>query len=341
MNHPPAILLTLIEVHELCCRTLQACGCDAANAHAVADTITAAERDGCHSHGLFRLPGYITSLNSGKVNGKANPELEPLAPSVLRIDGDNGYAPLALQRGQQPLADCAKAQGIAALSIIHTHHFSALWIEVTALAEQGLCAFAFTSYMPCVAPAGGSKPFYGTNPMAFGWPRRNAPPMVFDQASAAMSRGEIMLAQLAGKSVSEGVGLDRDGHPTTDPGAILDGAQLAFGSHKGAALALMIELLVGPLLGKRSSCEAAEADNGDGGPARGGELLLAINPDLFGDPDHWAEQGEALFARLLEQPGTRLPADRRYRNREQTRLRGIEISVTLHAEIHALAGINL
>jgi len=310
------------------------------NATAVADAITAAERDYCHAHGLFRLPGYIASLQSGKVNGKADPVLEILAPAVLRIDGDHGYAPLALQRGHIPLADCARKQGIAALSIVHTHHFAALWMEVSALAEQGLCAFAFTAYMPCVAPAGGSKPFYGTNPMAFGWPRKNGRPMVFDQASAAMARGEIMLAQLAGKQVAEGVGLDREGNSTTDPGAILEGAQLAFGGHKGAALALMIELLVGPLIGERSSIEAAAADNGDGGPARGGELLLAIDPRRFGDPDHWAEHAEALFASLLEQPGTRLPSDRRYHGREQTRQHGIEISSTLFTEIHTLAGIS-
>jgi len=341
MEQEPDIHLSLEQVHQLSYRSLLACGSDQANARAVADTITAAERDSCHSHGLFRLPGYITSLTSGKVNGHADPRLEQLAPAVLRIHGDNGYAPLALQRGRDPLVSCARAQGIAALSITHTHHFSALWVEVSALVEQGLCAFAFTAYMPCVAPAGGSKPFYGTNPMAFGWPRKGAPPMIFDQASAAMARGEIMLAQQAGLPVAEGVGLDRDGHPTTDPGAILEGAQLAFGGHKGAALALMIELLVGPLLGERSSFEAAAADNGDGGPSRGGELLLAIDPARFGDPDHWADHAERVFARLLEQPGTRLPADRRYQGRKHTRLHGIEISSTLFAEIHALAGVTL
>jgi len=218
------------------------------------------------------------------------------------MNGDNGYAPLALQRSREPLLDCAKSQGIAALSIIHTHHFAVLWMEVSALAELGLCAFAFTAYMPCVAPAGGSKPFYGTNPMAFG--------------------------------------LDPAGQPSTDPSAILKGAQLAFGGHKGAALALMIELLVGPLIGERSSFEAAEADNGDGGPPRGGELLLAIDPSRFGDPERWEAHAEALFARLLEQPGTRLPADRRYRSREQPRLHGIEISGTLFNGIHKLAGID-
>jgi delta1-piperideine-2-carboxylate reductase len=331
--------LTLEEVHALALDCLSKNGCDEANAAAVADTILAAERDLCHAHGLFRLPGYIASLRSGKVNGRADPSIEGLAPAVLRCDGDNGYAPLALQRCRDPLAALAADQGIAALALVRTHHFAALWIEVEALAELGLAAFAFTAYMPAVAPAGGRKPFFGTNPMAFGWPRPGGRPMVFDQASAAMARGEVMIAAREGHQLPPGVGIDAAGNPTNDPQEVLEGAMLPFGGHKGASLALMIELLVGPLIGERCSFEAAEADPKDGGPPRGGELLLAIDPGRFGDAEGWCDHTERLFERLLSQDGTRLPGGRRHASRPHTQENGIAIPQALHEKILSLSDI--
>ena len=117
---------------------LSANGCNSENAAAVGRTIAAAERDGCASHGLFRLPGYIASLRSGKVNGKANPIVERISPSVIKVEGDHGYAPLALERGRQALIDAAREQGIAAMALVNVHHFAALWAEVEPIAEAGL-----------------------------------------------------------------------------------------------------------------------------------------------------------------------------------------------------------
>ena len=327
------VKLSLDQAHDLAMRCLRQAGCDERNARAVADTVIAAERDGAQSHGLFRLPGYLASLKSGKVNGQADPKADRISPGVVRVDGDMGYAPLALEVGREPLAEAARENGVAALAIVRTHHFAALWIETSALAEMGLAAFAFTAYMPAVAPAGGSKPFFGTNPMSFAWPRRDHPPMVFDQASAAMARGEIQIAARDGHDVPVGAGVDANGNPTTDPNAILGGgAQLAFGGYKGAALALMIELLVGPLIGEATSVEAGRRDSKDGGPPTSGELMLAIDPARFGAVG-FEDHAEALFAELLSQDGVRLPGDRRHGNRQSTPQTGIAIPQALFDKI--------
>jgi delta1-piperideine-2-carboxylate reductase len=163
--------------------------------------------------------------------------------------------------------------------------------------------------------------------------------MVFDQASAAMARGEVMIAAREGHQLPPGVGIDAAGNPTNDPQEVLEGAMLPFGGHKGASLALMIELLVGPLIGERCSFEAAEADPKDGGPPRGGELLLAIDPARFGDAEGWRDHTERLFERLLSQEGTRLPGGRRHANRSHTRENGIAIPKALHEKILSLSDI--
>jgi delta1-piperideine-2-carboxylate reductase len=325
---------SLSDIEDMAMACLTANGCDQPNARALAQTMTAAERDGSAGHGLFRMPGYIAALRSGKVDGKANPTVERVAPGALRVDAHGGFAPLALEAGREPLIEAAREQGVAMLGIVRCHHFAALWVEVEPLAAAGLCAMACTAYMPAMAPAGGGTPLYGTNPFAFGWPRKDdAPPMVFDMASAAMARGEIMVAARDGHTLPEGIGLDKDGQPTTDPQAIIDGGViLPFGGYKGSNIAMMVELLAAGLIGERFSYEAAEHDNKDGGPPRGGEFILAIDPSRLGG-DNWREHGEDFFARFLAIDGTRLPASRRYDNRAKAERDGVDIPDSLRDKI--------
>jgi delta1-piperideine-2-carboxylate reductase len=135
--------------------------------------------------------------------------------------------------------------------------------------------------------------------------------MTFDQASSVMARGDLSIAARDGHVIPPGVGVDADGAATTDPAAVLGGAMLPFGGYKGASIALLVELLAGPLLGEQLSVEAAEQDLADGGPARGGEFVLAIDPDRTSGGTDWRDHAERLFGELVGQAGVRLPGDRR------------------------------
>jgi delta1-piperideine-2-carboxylate reductase len=334
------IKLSLEEAHALAREALLARGFSEAQARAVADTVTAAERDECRSHGLFRIPFYVRALENRSVDPRAVPVVSDLAPGVVHVDAGYGFAPLALQEGFAPVAEKARGQGIAALCINDAYHIAALWPEVERLAEAGLVAFAFTASIAYVAPAGGTRPLYGTNPMAFAWPREGRPPLVFDQASSVAARGEIMLHLQAGEPIPEGWAIGPDGRPTTDPAVALEGAQLPFGGHKGAAIALMVELLAGALVGDVFSYEAKARDAGTGAPC-GGELILAIDPArCVRDGDRGAQmaRAEGLFARILEQEGTRLPSERRYAVRERTVREGITVPAALHRTIRGFIG---
>ncbi len=334
-----SVPMSLEEVHAITTRILFAHGVSEDQTRAIANTVTAAERDECKSHGLFRVPGYVASVKSGKVSPRAVPEMHALAPGVIRVDAKHGFSPFALEVGRAPLLERARSQGIAALSVVNSHHFAALWPEVETLGEAGLVALACVNTFSYVAPAGGSKPLFGTNPIAFAWPRAKRPPLVFDQATSVSARGEIMLHQRDGKPIPEGWAIGPDGRPTTDPTAALAGAQLPFGGYKGAALALMVELLASALIGDVFSFEATERDNGDGGPPVGGELIVAIDPSRCvdeGQRDEQLARAEALFERILAQEGTRLPSDRRYRARERTPKEGISIPASLYATLQEL-----
>src|SRR5215468_5834124 len=134
MTTPATVALTLEEIGELARRAFSQNGCDEPNTQALVRTVVTAERDGSLSHGLFRIPGYIASLRSGKVNGKAHPKVTNKTPAVVGVHGDNGYAPLAIERGVPALAEAAKKGGVAVMSMTHTHHFAALWPEAEAIA---------------------------------------------------------------------------------------------------------------------------------------------------------------------------------------------------------------
>jgi delta1-piperideine-2-carboxylate reductase len=315
--------MSLEQIEDLAATCLLANDCDDANAAAVARTITAAERDGAVSHGLFRLPGHIASLRSGKVNGSARPDATELAPAAIRLDGNRGFAPLALERGVPLVADAAMRCGIAVLLIRNSFHFAALWPEVEALAARDLVGLACTAHTPMVAPFGARTAFFSTNPIAFAYPRPGQDPYVFDMATAAKARGDIGVAARDGHELPPGVGLDADGNPTTDARAIHDGGViLPFGGYKGSAIATMIELLAAGVVGDNFSYEAARIDNGDGGPAVGGQFIVALSPALLAGTD-WAEHSNAFLTELESLDGVRLPGHRRFANRADTGPRAV------------------
>jgi delta1-piperideine-2-carboxylate reductase len=309
------VSLSLNEILELAKKTLLANGCDEENASILADTIMRAERDGSVSHGLFRLPAYVAGLKSKKINGKARPELENVAPSIIKVLGNNAVAPMVLSLGLPAVIDLAKKNGVAVLAIKNSHHMAALWPETEAIAEAGLVGIACTSYKPAVAPAGATKPLYGTNPISFAWPRPGKTPVVYDMATASMAMGEVQIAKREGHKVPLGTGLTKDGKETTDPGEIADGGViLPFGGYKGSSIAMMVELLAGALIGENFSFETAAKDNNDGGPPSGGEFIIAISPEKISGQG-WDKHADEFLSKMSAMEGVRLPGERRHKNR--------------------------
>ena len=314
--------ISLAEINNLAKKVFSKYGCDSDNANALAKTVTTAERDGSLSHGLFRVPGYIASLKSGKVNGKAKPSIEQKLASVITVDGKMGYAPFSLEKGLPVLAEAASKSGIAVMRLINSFHFAALWPETEFLAENNLTGIACTVYKPTVAPAGAKKPFFGTNPMSFAWPRPGKNPIVFDMATSTLALGDVQIAARDGHSVPHGSGLGPDGNPSDDPNEILKGVLLPFGGYKGSAISLMIELFSAGLTSDNFSYEAAEKDNNDGGPPKGGELVIAISPELVAGGG-WVSHSEKFLEKLEGLDGLRMPGERRHKNRLNTGPRNI------------------
>ena len=331
MNTTP---LELENIYDLAYKALSNNGCDHFNADSVATTVSHAERDGSVSHGLFRIPGYVASLKSKKVNGESRPTNTFLTQNAIRVEGDYGFAPVGIKVGLPELIKTTNKHGVGVLTITNTHHFAALWHETEALAENNLIGIACTAYKPSVAPAGAKKPLFGTNPISFAWPRKNNTPVVYDMATSTMAMGEVQVAARDGHKVPYGTGLNKDGEKTDDPAQIANGGVLlTFGDYKGSAIAMMIELLAAGLVGDLFSFEAKEEDNNDGGPARGGEFIMALSPELIAG-QNWNEHADSFFEQMTSLDGVRLPGQRRHNNRNNTGPR--EINTSLVEKINSL-----
>jgi len=314
-------------------------GMPSAQALIVAEAMVAAQRDESFSHGLYRLLGVIHSMRSRPAWGRREPETRRIAPGIVLADAADSFSPYAFHVAMPMLIEATRSQGIAALAIRNCLHLSALWPEVEPLARAGLAALAMTPNHAWMAPAGGKRPVFGTNPIAFAWPRPGGNPFVFDFATSEIARGEIELYRRAGTSAPEGWGIDSAGEPTSDPAAILSGAMLPFGGHKGSALAAMVELLAGSLVGDLTSRDAIVEDGGEGLAPRHGEIVIAFDPARFsaGADLDGQSAAEAMFADIASQ-GARLPGDRRYAARARAEQQGIWVSSALLADISALTG---
>lgn len=315
------------EVLALVTTRLEAAGIRRDHAVAMSEVIVAAEGDECHSHGFYRIEGCIAAIQSGKVRPHANPKVTGQDGAVVRVDADLGFAPLALQLGREALIETTRKHGIGLLAIRNCYHFSALWADIEPVVDAGLVALAFTLGHHCVALSDGLRPAIGTNPMAFGTPLGpGGGSFIFDQSVSRVARGEVELHRLSDRALPDGWAIDSQGQPTNDPQAALSGSLQAFGGHKGVTLGLMIELLAGPLLGDMSSAEALEIDTRDGGPLRGGYLMIAMDPEgMVPGGGNLSAAGRFIAGLTRDNPQSRLPAARRRRARTRSRSEGIPV----------------
>ncbi|MGL3608010.1 Ldh family oxidoreductase [Rhizobium sp. G187] len=338
MSEPATIHIAFADLVALLERIFVKHGVSTSNARILAENCAGCERDGSLSHGIFRMAGYVSSLDSGWVDGMAVPVVEDVGPAFVRVDAKGGFTQPAFSAGLPLLLDKVRENGVAVLAIRRSHHFSALWPDVEPFAEKGLVALSVVNSMACVVPYGGNKAVFGTNPIAFASPRAGKPPFVFDQASSAIAHGDVQIAARAGHELKPGMGVDRDGQPTTDPKAILDGgALLPFGGHKGNSIALMVEILSAALTGGYFSGEFDWSGHKGAQTPFTGQFFVVIDPERGGNDSFAARVGQ-ICDLVLEAGQDRLPGDRRHLTRAKAEQNGIPLSAESHERLKALAG---
>lgn len=306
----------------------------AENALCVARSLVAADLDGLHSHGAARLYAYAKQAQNGKVDGYARPILSRPASSVFTVDAAGGFAYPAIEVGLSAAAENLEQTGIAVLSIGQSHHSGAIGQFIEPLARRGYVVMAFSNSTSAIAPAGGIRPLFGTNPVAFACPRESADPLLIDLSLSKVARGKIKLASDAGREIPLGWATNKQGEPTTNATEALAGALLPIGDSKGAALAIMLELLCAGLSGSNFGYQAGSFFTEEGPQPRIGQFFLLINPATF-NPS-FVSQAELLFTEILLQPGTRLPGSERFKRRRKALADGIDLDPRIIEQLQHL-----
>jgi (2R)-3-sulfolactate dehydrogenase (NADP+) len=332
------IQIGIEEALALCESAAKAAGANAEVANSLARSAVAAEADGQASVGLAHFVDYLEALEAGRIDGNAVPEITRPAGAIILSDARGGAAHPGFDRAFDDLVDTARKFGVAIFSQKNAYTCGALGYFAVRLAERGLVSIAATNGPALVAGAGGTKPVYCTNPLAFAAPAAGGPPLLIDQSSSATAFVNIRKAALAGQSIPEGWALDAAGHPTTDASAAVKGTLLAFGGSRGANIALMVEVLSAGLSGANWSLDAPPFMSGSQSPGTG-LFVLAIEPKLL-DPDFDIRMA-AQLRRLTDDYGVHVPGLAKAAARRISREAGLSIPRTVHEAIMRRAAAAL
>jgi (2R)-3-sulfolactate dehydrogenase (NADP+) len=319
---------------------LEKAGAGPAMAHATARALVAAEAQGLASHGLSRVPQYCSHLKLGRADGAAIPKVIKSKGGAVLVDAADGLAFPACELAVLEAIVRAKENGVAFAGVTNSHHFGVAAWHLGPVAEAGLVGFAFGNSPAAMPMAGGKRALFGTNPIAAVFPRRDAAPITIDLSLSEVARGKIMVAAQKGEAIPAGWALDKQGLPTTDAKAALEGMMLPMGGPKGAMLALMVELMVVALTGAHFGFEADSFFVAAGNRPKIGQAFMVVDPDALGGNEVYFERVDTLVSAMLADPGVRIPGARREALATRAADAGVEIPDTLVGQLRTLASAS-
>ncbi len=297
--------VSLNEVEDLTRNLLIDHGADEWIAIEVARAVKKAEAIGNKICGLFYVESYCTQLKSGRVNGTVEPVVSRLKPGVVQVDAKLGFAQPAFKRGLDEAVAAAKENGMAQLSICHSHTCTSLGFFTEQIARKGFIAIGLTNASPIVAPPGGKKRLIGTNPIAFSVPDgEGGIAMQFDQSTTAVALGKIKMAKAAGESIPQGWAIDANGNPTTNPEEALKGSLVSSGGYKGWGFGLMAEILAAGMTSGTLSKDVKPLLVPDGPPHDLGQFYILIDP---ASSSEFFNKMQTIADAIEAEEGARLP----------------------------------
>ena len=272
-----------------------------------AEVMVLADLLGVPSHGVRMLPALLQGLRDGRVRCRPQLRLIRQVGAVCTLDGDNGPGRFVSTRAMDEAIQRARQYGAGVCMAIHTSHWGRAHAYAARAAEQGFVGVCATNGMPCMAAWGAPGRVIGNNPLAIGVPRADADsPVVLDMAMSQAAVGKVGTWLREGREIPAGWGFDSAGNPSQDPEKILQGAVVPFGGHKGAGLALMLELLTAALSGSAFGNEI-EAGDRSGLDPESSKLFIALDPEALGGLARLTSRVEDFLTYLGEAAGKTSP----------------------------------
>jgi uncharacterized oxidoreductase len=277
----------------------EGCGMPSEDSRIVADHLVSANLAGHDSHGVIQVTSYIDRVRNGHLEPRTSIQVVTESPSTGVIDGNWGFGYIVSSRAVEMAVEKAGNSNVAALTILRQGHIGRLANYTTALAQEGMIGLMTSDSgraKKSVVPFGGRVPCLGTNPISIAIPSNQKGPVFIDMATSAVAHGKIALAKNRGERVPEGLIIDSEGNPSTDPGNFaailpLGGAQ----GYKGYGLSFMIEIFAGILTGIGYGVDPSGRHND-------GCLLLAIKVDAFRPLEEFKREVDAVIRQMKQTP---------------------------------------
>lgn len=302
----------------------------------VADVTVDGDLKGFSSHGIGRFPQYVTGIQEGNIKVDADIEIENDNPSSALINGNHIFGHYVAYSAMKLAIEKAKETGVAVVGVHDSNHFGVTGYYSDMAAMEDLIGVVIANTEPAMAPSGGKTPILGTNPVAISIPS-NKNYITLDMATSSTARGKLLECSRKGEPIPEGLALDCEGNPTTDPDEALKGSILPFGTHKGYGLAFMIEILAGPLVKAAYGSKVTGTANCKETCTKG-DLMLAIDPSKLVDIDAFKENVDDLINEL-KQDGDHIitPGDIEVNNIKKHETEGIDIDDVLAEQLTKIA----
>ncbi|MGI6553463.1 MAG: Ldh family oxidoreductase [Clostridia bacterium] len=329
-------------LQEFCAELLAGTGVPWKEARIVAEVLVDTSLDGIDTHGISRLPIYLTRLQNGRINVKPQIKITQTAPAVAILDGDNGLGQLVAVLAMEKAIELAGRVGVGVVPARHSNHFGAATYYCKLAVRAGMIGMAMTNSPAGIPPWGGKKPYFGTNPISFGFPTADTP-VIVDMSSSNVARGNIILAAKEGRPIPEGWAIDGDGKPTTDAKKALEGAVLPLGGAKGYALALAVEMFSGIISGSSFGHHVGWIYDDSLKPTDVGHFFLAFNIESFMPRGEYVERVEQMKGEIKSVPlaegfdAILLPGERKKRKAEIRVREGIPVEGNLLKELNEIA----
>ena len=302
-------IVSLSEIEKRTTAALISHGAEEWVAKEVAKAVRLAEATGNLICGLYYLESYCMQLLSGRVNGKAIPEVFKPKPGSVLVDAKYGFSQAAFCIGLPNAIKAVTENGIALLGIAHAHTCTSLGYFTKQIAESGFIGIGFANASSVVAPPGGKKPVLGTNPIAMSVPKKGGGILFqFDQSTSAVALGKITKAKAAGEAIPLGWAVDSRGDPTSNPSEALKGSLVSTGGYKGWGFGLMVEVMAAALTGSVNSLDVKGLKEKTGPPHDLGQTYILIDPTVFTENDFW-DRIKRVQTAVNEEENARLPGD--------------------------------
>lgn len=328
------------ELTALGIRAFKNAGMSEADALTCTKALVQANLEGADSHGISRLPVYIKCLKNGRINPTPDIRVNR-SGAVVTVDGDNGLGMVTSMRALKAAIPVAKELGLAGVAVKQSNHFGAASYYCRQMCEQDLATIAFTNSPKGIPPWGGRQAYFGTNPIAFGFPYRDEP-IIVDLSSSVTARGNIILAAKNGEPIPEGWAIDEDGRATTSAEAALKGAVLPMAGPKGYAIALAVEMMAGVLTGAAFGSHVGWIYDDKQEPADVGHFFILLDIRKFMELEHYENRVKQMRAEIVDIPLANgfqeilLPGERKRRNAEVRSRGGIPLSEEVWEELKRL-----